>query len=468
MEGDQLQPSNYVHDGQKRSIEAECFNCEHCQKSFTRKEHLKRHLTSHTSLRQFSCSICSREFRRRRVHVTLADVECYSNQGSRDSLKRHMAIHGHQAAQSFAANSPGIKRTAKACLSCVRSKQRCIGDMPCERCLHKRTRCVYVPTSSPVTIERSNVSSWGCSDAWSTLTPGHAERADETTQDDTSAAPTRGFDTLTSDDRTMNTEFMEVDPLGKLDTISRVTHASATSDNIEVPPLPQMPFSSELDTFSGFLFHPFAPWPEDALATPFGVADYDDIPIATSLDGLQRSYMNSICPTPMPDMQPHAPTPKPNLSGTEPNNAPRFPALRKDDMGTVMSEKFGHIKQVPETAYEKIKQFYQEVKTTPAGIGADDFPPLELLGSFLELYFEYFNPMIPIIHQATFNPSSENWILLLAMMTVGGQYSTLHAREQYITTLQALLQRAISAKVNPPFLRLRETVNSHSWQTGHE
>lgn len=159
MEGDQLQPSNYVHDGQKRSIEAECFNCEHCQKSFTRKEHLKRHLTSHTSLRQFSCSICSREFRRRRVHVTLADVECYSNQGSRDSLKRHMAIHGHQAAQSFAANSPGIKRTAKACLSCVRSKQRCIGDMPCERCLHKRTRCVYVPTSSPVTIERSNVSS---------------------------------------------------------------------------------------------------------------------------------------------------------------------------------------------------------------------------------------------------------------------------------------------------------------------
>lgn len=363
-----------------------------------------------------------------------------------------MAIHGHQAAQTFAANSPGVKRTTKACLSCVRSKQRCIGDMPCERCFHKKARCVY-PTSSPAAIERSNVSNWQSPDNLSTLTFGHVERVDETTRDDTGTAPTGRSDTLTSDDRTMNTELLEVDSLGELGTISRVIHAQGTSDNIEVPPLPQMPFSSELDTFRGFLFHPFAPWPGDDFATPFGVADYDDITTATGLDGLQRSHINSTRATPMPDMRPYAPTSGPNLSRTEPNNAPRFPALRQEDMGTVISEKFGHVKEVPETAYEKIKQFHQEVKTTSAGLGADDFPPLELLASFLELYFEYFNPMIPIIHQATFKPSSGNWTLLLAMMTVGGQYSTLHAREQYVTALQALLQRAISAKVNPPFIR---------------
>lgn len=394
----------------------------------------------------------------------IADVECLlSNRGSRDSLKRHMAIHGHQAAQSFAANSPGIKRSARACLSCVRSKQRCIGDMPCERCSHKRARCVY-PTSIPETIGGSNISNWTSSDVWSTPTPGHAQRADETTQDDASAAPTGGSDSLTSDDRTMNTDFMEVDPLGELGNSSRITHAPANSDKIEVPPLPQMSFSSELDTFSSFLFHPFAPWPEDDFAAPFSIADYDDIPVVTGLDGLQRSHTTSIRPTPMPDMRPHVPT----MSGTETNNGPRFPDLRQEDMGTVISEKFGHVKQIPEAAYQKIKQFYQEAKTTSAGLGADDFPPLELLGSFLELYFEYFNPMIPIIHQATFKPSSENWTLLLAMMTVGGQYSTLYAREQYVTALQALLLRAISAKVNPSFSRCREIINSHSWQTGHE
>lgn len=90
----------------------------------------------------------------------------FSNWGSRDSLKRHMAIHGHQAAQSFAANSPRMKRSARACLSCVRSKQRCIGDMPWERCSHKRARCVY-PTSTPETVGGSNISNWTTSDALS-------------------------------------------------------------------------------------------------------------------------------------------------------------------------------------------------------------------------------------------------------------------------------------------------------------
>lgn len=373
-----------------------------------------------------------------------------------------MAIHGHKAAQSFATNLPGIKRSTRACLNCVRSKQRCIGNVPCERCSHKRARCVY-PTSTPKTIGESNMSKLTSSDVWSTPTPGHAQRADETTQGNASTAPIGGSDSLTSDDRTMNTDFMEVDPPGEFGNSSRIIHTPANSDKINVPSLPQMSFS-ELDTFSDFLFHPFAPWPEDDFVTPFGMAGYDDTPIVTGLDGLQRSHTTSIRPTPMADMRPHVPT----LPGTETENGPRFPVLRQEDMDTVISEKFGHVEQMPEAAYQKIKQFYQEVKTTSAGLAADDLPPLELLGSFLELYFEYFNPMIPIIHQATFQPSSENWTLLLAMMTVGGQYSTLHAREQYVTALQALLQRAISAKVNPSFSRCRETVNSHSWQTDHE
>lgn len=96
----------------------------------------------------------------------------------------------------------------------------------------------------------------------------------------------------------------------------------------------------------------------------------------------------------------------------------------------------------------------------------DDFPPLELLGSFLESYFEHFNPMIPIIHHATFEPSADIWILLLAMMTVGDQHSRISTREQYITTFQALLQHAISEKVSPRPGNLARA-ESHSCQTEH-
>lgn len=78
----------------------------------------------------------------------------FSNSGLRDSLKRHMATHGDQTVQSFAASSPGLKRTARACLGCVRAKQRCVGGTPCERCRYKKTHCIF-PTSAPATTRKS-------------------------------------------------------------------------------------------------------------------------------------------------------------------------------------------------------------------------------------------------------------------------------------------------------------------------
>lgn len=42
------------------------FNCKHCQRAFTREEHLTRHiLLTHNKLKPFICGICSRPFSRR-------------------------------------------------------------------------------------------------------------------------------------------------------------------------------------------------------------------------------------------------------------------------------------------------------------------------------------------------------------------------------------------------------------------
>lgn len=42
------------------------FNCKHCQRAFTREEHLTRHiLLTHNKLKPFVCGICSRPFSRR-------------------------------------------------------------------------------------------------------------------------------------------------------------------------------------------------------------------------------------------------------------------------------------------------------------------------------------------------------------------------------------------------------------------
>lgn len=67
---------------------------------------------------------------------------------------------------------------------------------------------------------------------------------------------------------------MAADVLGELRNSSRMNYASGTSANVEASTLPQMPFSSELDTFSGFFLDPFYPWPDDELTAPLGVASY--------------------------------------------------------------------------------------------------------------------------------------------------------------------------------------------------
>lgn len=42
------------------------YNCNHCEKAFTREEHLTRHiLSTHNKIKPFTCGICSRPFSRR-------------------------------------------------------------------------------------------------------------------------------------------------------------------------------------------------------------------------------------------------------------------------------------------------------------------------------------------------------------------------------------------------------------------
>ena len=45
-----------VHTGEKE------FQCEVCEKKFSRQEHLKRHMLTHTKVKTHECDICSKKF----------------------------------------------------------------------------------------------------------------------------------------------------------------------------------------------------------------------------------------------------------------------------------------------------------------------------------------------------------------------------------------------------------------------
>ncbi|KAK4496689.1 hypothetical protein PRZ48_012671 [Zasmidium cellare] len=104
------------------------YSCEHCNKTFGRREHYKRHQNIHTGAKPFPCPLCPRAFPRK------------------DTLQRHVLMHGKAGPEALPAK---IRlRTSRACWPCAKSKMRCDGEEPCSRCQSRGIRCGRRPTSS--------------------------------------------------------------------------------------------------------------------------------------------------------------------------------------------------------------------------------------------------------------------------------------------------------------------------------
>lgn len=107
--------------------------CTYCGHSFTRDEHLERHILTHTNVKPFKCFTCHMSFARR------------------DLLQRHYTVHGRDqnqqeipAANGMIPKSAG--RTPIACSNCAKTKTKCDKKFPCSRCAGRNLRCTLRPT----------------------------------------------------------------------------------------------------------------------------------------------------------------------------------------------------------------------------------------------------------------------------------------------------------------------------------
>ncbi|KAL2023146.1 hypothetical protein VTK56DRAFT_3752 [Thermocarpiscus australiensis] len=119
--------------------------CAYCGKSFTRKEHLERHIPSHTNVKPHRCSSCQLSFARR------------------DLLQRHYATY-HEARDPMEPLPGGVLtvagRTPIACQNCANAKTGCDKRVPCARCAEKNLPCAarYARRSSKATIRAAQAS----------------------------------------------------------------------------------------------------------------------------------------------------------------------------------------------------------------------------------------------------------------------------------------------------------------------
>ncbi|CAH0026747.1 unnamed protein product [Clonostachys rhizophaga] len=118
------------------------YACRDCGRSYSRPEHLVRHVQTHTLGRRFVCDICQKSFARK------------------DLLRRHVANHDNDSPKKRrrTTTSPGAGRVSHACRSCAVARVKCDDTKPCKRCVSRNLNCVSTETPSTAAMHLMHLS----------------------------------------------------------------------------------------------------------------------------------------------------------------------------------------------------------------------------------------------------------------------------------------------------------------------
>ena len=380
-----------------------------------------------------------------------------------DTLLRHEATHGQHRSQR--ANA---RRVPRACVPCGQAKQRCFGGDPCVRCERKGFICYYGAEQSH--RSSSSLSRTGGSPEGRTLSGGLAAQE---TMLPSSASPTA------ADPDPIPTG---LNPQANL-TIPPVplSIASASSglllgevNHTSWPDLSALPdtISSDYDMFTAYLPHdmrlpdemtqnfgfPFV-WMTEGLGSS-----------SQTQDTLDRSIPNFTMPNDEGLVAPEIigcanadgdGDGAEHHTGIDFRNArlhgdrnsthvpladvcPSFPVLLQDELQSASADLFGYVREVPREAYFALRAFYVSVREY------DDmsFPDRSMIHSFVELYFEYFDPHLSFLHPTRMEAGDLSWSLLAAVAAIGVQYSEVKHASSFTAVLKYLLRRAVQNNVS--------------------
>ncbi|KAJ7581893.1 hypothetical protein C8J56DRAFT_958454 [Mycena floridula] len=106
--------------------------CPVCEATFTRPQHVARHMRSHTGDRPYKCQHCGDQFAR-------------SDLLSRHVNKCHAGAAPPSGANARRKGSATRATTSKqACDQCVQGSLPCDGGVPCAKCTQRKVRCTFV------------------------------------------------------------------------------------------------------------------------------------------------------------------------------------------------------------------------------------------------------------------------------------------------------------------------------------
>ncbi|KAJ5098205.1 hypothetical protein N7532_005206 [Penicillium argentinense] len=104
-----------------------------------------------------------------------------------------------------------------------------------------------------------------------------------------------------------------------------------------------------------------------------------------------------------------------------------FPDMRQVHLDQVDQENFAHVPEIRQDTVDEVTKLARAMEYTPTFPPFTDLrvPPAPVINAWVQLYFEHFHPVFPVLHKASFGSAGTHWLLVFAVSAIGAQFSQL-------------------------------------------
>lgn len=392
-----------------------------------------------------------------------------------DSLARHhSSTHVDPTTQMVSSKPVERQRVSRACKRCSTSKIRCDGQLPCEKCSISDNHCYYEEPKKRKS--KSQLNSDQSAKRLAHRTTNHKEVG--------SSDVSKGQQTPAAQPQAM----VSASPLGMI--VQEQSPAMPTFDqsapagaNNLLGSNETIPYSSTFDLFNapnilgfqndfddlGWMTGSLDPylWPisfdlgrEFDILQNTGVADTNSRQVTANAAAGVNLGFPPIPASEIADLYSRAHSPALDRDAVEVRqyhptlielDAPLyFPDIDPASIMDAELEKFAHVQALSSEKVDAITQLAEEMQREPHHPPFTNLkiPPQPILNAWVQLYFEYFHPVFPILHKPTFLLPEVDPLLVLCVAGIGAQFSTLKNARAFARSIHELVRRRSSSQVS--------------------